>query len=559
MLSLRNSIRGKHLVATGITGFLGKVWLAMTLDRFPEVRRVTVLARGKKGQSATERMEEILASSPALRPLREKLGEGYWPFVDKKIRVLDASLSAPGCGLDESELRAIADADAVLHFAGLTDFEPDPNLAVDANIEGSLEVARLATRTRGRRYLHVSTCFVAGYATGEVEELLRPGISPTGDRFDPRAELDALQSALAGCESKRERIDTAMERAQALGWPNVYTYTKGLAEHLVEHEFGDELQHVTFRPAIVECAEHYPFQGWNEGINTSGPLVWLLSEGFERLPAGERTRFDIVPVDLVARSLTLSLAALLQDRAEHVYQCGSSHENPLDFERAVEVCGLALRKLHRSSDDAWIRNVRANRFARCVDPDTPQTLGYRRMRQLAQASRELLKHTNLSELLPPRLYDELGGDKLQERVKSTSMSMRRKDRELGQVTEILRQYRPFIHDLDYGFRADHLLALSEELSEDEREFAYDIGELDWRRYWRDVQVPGLARWAFPLMRGEKVENDPPLARPSEDVGAAEDSAEVSAEDAAEDMAEDMAEDTGEIPRDIVDKALRNTA
>lgn len=538
MLSLRDSIRGKHLVVTGVTGFLGKVWLAMTLDRFPEVRRVTVLARGKQSQSARDRFEEILASSPAFRPLREKLGEDYWPFVDRKIRVLDAALSAPGCGLADSELRCVREADAVVHFAGLTDFEPDPRLALDANIHSALEVAKLARSTRGQRYLHVSTTFVAGYATGEVEELLRPGFSPLGDRFDPREELRAFEAALAGVETKKERLDIGMQRAQALGWPNVYTYTKGLAEHLVEIEHGDAVQHVTFRPAIVECAESYPFQGWNEGINTSGPLVWLLSEGFERLPAGPRTRFDIVPVDLVARSLTLSLAALLSNRAEHVYQCGSSHVNPLDFERATDVCSLALRKMHRESGDAWIRNVRASSYAHCVDPDAPQTFGYKRMRQLAQAGRELLKNTDLSRLLPPAIYDDVGGDMLQERIKSTSMQMRRMDRELGQVAEILRQYRPFIHDLDYGFRADHLLALSEELSEEEAEFAFDIGELNWRLYWRDVQVPGLAKWAFPLMRGEKVENDPPLARPA---GASD------------------TEDSGDIPLSIVDAALRNTA
>ena len=35
-------------------------------------------------------------------------------------------------------------------------------------------------------------------------------------------------------------------------------------------------------------------------------------------------------------------------------------------------------------------------------------------------------------------------------------------------------------------------------------------EIDWRHYWLDVQIPGLDLWSLPLLRGEKVPEDPAL-------------------------------------------------
>ena len=41
-------------------------------------------------------------------------------------------------------------------------------------------------------------------------------------------------------------------------------------------------------------------------------------------------------------------------------------------------------------------------------------------------------------------------------------------------------------------------------------FGFDIGSLDWRHYWMKIQVPGLETWSIPVLRGEKVSDDPPL-------------------------------------------------
>src|SRR5207253_538242 len=64
------------------------------------------------------------------------------------------------------------------------------------------------------------------------------------------------------------------------------------------------------RPAIVESAVRYPFSGWNEGFNTTAPLVYLVLKGHTQIPAGQDTVLDLVPVDFVAAGMLLATAAV---------------------------------------------------------------------------------------------------------------------------------------------------------------------------------------------------------------------------------------------------------
>ena len=77
--------------------------------------------------------------------------------------------------------------------------------------------------------------------------------------------------------------EAGTRRAKELGWPNTYTLTKSLAESLVA-KYGAGLPVAVVRPAIVETSVAKPFLGWNEGINTSASLSYLLGTYFRQLP-----------------------------------------------------------------------------------------------------------------------------------------------------------------------------------------------------------------------------------------------------------------------------------
>src|SRR5690606_30254345 len=79
------------------------------------------------------------------------------------------------------------------------------------------------------------------------------------------------------------------------------------------------------RPSIIECAREFPFAGWNEGLNTSGPIAWMCTGYAWKLPMRAESSFDVVPVDTVARGMHVIVADALADRALPVPARARSH------------------------------------------------------------------------------------------------------------------------------------------------------------------------------------------------------------------------------------------
>lgn len=508
-LSVRDAFAGKRVLVTGFTGFLGKVWVALLLEEAPEIESIAVLIRGRRGEPARARLRSIVETSPVFRALRQKHGKGLRAFVDAKLEVVEGDVTSPVCGLAPRAAEALGGRlDAIVHFAGLTDFEPDPAQALAINVRGGESVADLAARMPVPRLIHVSTAFVAGNVSGTIPEHLERGVAPSGRTFDPDAELEALEALCGAIESKSGRIAAANARAAHLGWPNIYTYTKGLSEHLLASR--DDVDLTIVRPSIVEGSMRFPLAGWNEGINTSGPLAWLLSTTFRRFPCNPDHRFDVVPVDLVARGTALVTAAALRGHGDGVFQLASSDANPFTFRRAVDLTALGARRIHKKEGATSFERFVVRHLDAIPSASERQTFPLARQRQVAQRARDALREIDLAEWLPPKLW-ETWGAKLDAKRKSVSQEIRNFDRKLGVVEEMLRLYKPFIHDNDYTFATDRVRALSAALRPSERAaFGWDIDAIEWRHYWLDVHMAGLEKWSFPLMRGEKAPSDPPL-------------------------------------------------
>ncbi|MEQ1501980.1 MAG: SDR family oxidoreductase [Myxococcota bacterium] len=477
-------LSGRHLVVTGFTGFLAKVFVAMILERVPEIGRITLIVRPRgRLQTATVRVERIVDTSPVFRGLRALHGEGLGSWLGARLDAIDGDVEKPGCGLSPDDLRRLAGADAVVHCAGLTDFEPDPTAALGTNVAGAFQAAELAERL-GAPMIHVSTCYVAG-AVGDavVPETVTPGIAPNGARFDVAAEIRALQLACRTTATATDRIALGLARARALGWPNIYTYTKGLAEHGLGKR--PDLDLTIVRPSIVECARSFPFPGWNEGLNTAGPLAWLISTAFRRLPTVPDHPFDVVPVDDVAAGLAAITAAAIDRRAGGVFQLGSSDHNPLTFARAVELTGLGMRRWTRQGHGTATDRA----LFRWLDPipvraDEPGPFTFDRLRRLGAW---------LRDAAPDRVKGTV--DK---KVDAANDAMARIEKMLG-------LYAPFIHDNRWVFRTDRARALTAA----DPAFRFDLADLDWCRYWVDVEYPGLRTWCIPIIDGVKIEGDPP--------------------------------------------------
>ncbi|HWE24889.1 MAG TPA: SDR family oxidoreductase, partial [Myxococcales bacterium] len=395
-IDLSQAFRDREILLTGVTGFLGKVVLAMLLHRYPEIRRVHVLVRPRAGGSAEDRFFGRVATTPPFRPLSEKHGADLDRFLREKCSPIAGDVAEPSLGLTDAQVEDLSGRLAcVINCAGLVTFNPSLELAIAVNTEGARHAAELCKRT-GATLVHISTCFVAGTRRGPVfeDEMLlgsfpkqhaEDGEELPGARFSVDAELadverlvkrlreqaddHALQAqfraaAIRRLESEgrdvsdeksvrlaagRERklwlsqklVDAGMERARVWGWPNTYTYTKAMGEQAIAMS---GCTYAIVRPAIVESALRFPFPGWNEGFTTSAPLVFMALKGQRVYPASHKLVLDLIPVDLVAAGILGVAGAACLGRAERVYQLASGDVNPFYVRRSVELVALYKRR-----------------------------------------------------------------------------------------------------------------------------------------------------------------------------------------------------------------------
>jgi long-chain acyl-CoA synthetase len=275
--------------------------------------------------------------------------------------------------------------------------------------------------------------------------------------------------------------EAGTKRAAELGWPNTYTLTKGLAESLIE-KFGEGLPIALVRPSITETSVAKPFLGWNEGINTSASLSYLLGTSFRQLPSNERKRLDIIPVDAVCDGMTLIAAAIIERRNDKVYQLATSVTNPCDMRRSIELTSLAHRKHYRAQEglEYWLR-LRLDAI-----PVSKQR--YRRMSAPAQMA--MIKAIQ-------RIMSPLP-------LKKTPLV--KTERSLERVGKLIHLFEPFILLNEHDFVADNIEKLAYALVPEERaDFGYDTRSIDWWDYWVNVHIPALRKWTYPLIEGRPLE------------------------------------------------------
>jgi long-chain acyl-CoA synthetase len=236
------------------------------------------------------------------------------------------------------------------------------------------------------------------------------------------------------------------------------------------------------RPAIVESSTAQPFRGWNEGINTSAALSYLLGTFFRQLPTNERKRLDVIPVDAVCRGMTLIAAAIIERRHDLVYQLATSVTNPCDMRRSIELTSLAHRKHYRAQEgmEYWLRL----RF------DAIPVSKERYNRMSAPAQRTIIRAIQtIASPLP---------------LKKAPLA--KADRSLEKVEKLIELFEPFILQNEHDFVADNVEKLSYALVPKERaEFAYDTAALDWWEYWINIHIPALRKWTYPLIEGRPLE------------------------------------------------------
>lgn len=375
------------------------------------------------------------------------------------------------------------DLDLVINFAADLRFFAPLDQVLKTNTGSALNITQFILSTKKAKLLHISTCYVAGMADGIVSERLNTNISPSGLSFSAQEEYDwGMQESLAARSrnaSDKELKTIGALRAERLGWPNTYTYTKALGEILLSQNIPSNRLCI-FRPSIVESAEKYPFPGWNEDFNGTAPFIQMLSTRYRLIVAKPHHNLDIIPVDYVAKGLTIAASALLCDRHASVYQSSTSALNPLSVALASEYVFKYFKNYERKRLSSLLLPYPKPKFI------TPKHIfsstSIKKIEKTVTYFLDKIKTDNNSA----RFLTQSGIESIISSIKRKAMT----------IDTIMKVYKPFIYDYNYTFKSENLL--NHKVVEEE--FSYSPTDINWDKYWREVHIPGLKQWCLPQLK-----------------------------------------------------------
>jgi len=531
--SLLESLDGSRILVTGATGFLGTALIEKLLRAVPGCE-VVALVRPTRRYSATERLWREVLRNDCFDALRRTWGAAFDANCSSRLSALAGDVSEDGLGLDDEARQVIAGCDVVIHSAATVAFDAPFDTAVSVNLLGPSRVAKaiedafdlrrqLRPASAPTHLISVSTAYVAGTHPGRATETLvtdqvrssarsRTHTTVTTE-VDIKAEVDAAQRMRSDLEarsregsllkrfeaaSRRElgsagvhvlaeraeklRADWVREqlvaagrkRAQALGWPDAYAFTKALGERLLVAEHPN-LALTVVRPSIIESALSEPHPGWIRGFRMAEPIIISYARGLLReFPGTPEGVIDVIPVDFVVNAI-VALAARGPDPAGAcVYHVASGTRNPLRYGRLVELVRewFSAHPLYDSKGQP------------IMVPEWSFPGRGRVKRQLGRATRALELLEQLLAALPVR--GERAG--LVAKVEERRALI---ERALGYV-ELYGAYT----ETEARFAVENLLELAGQLGPADAERLYfDPALIDWDHYVRDVHLPSVVAHA----------------------------------------------------------------
>ncbi|HLK44063.1 MAG TPA: SDR family oxidoreductase, partial [Thermoleophilia bacterium] len=499
-----DALAGKRIGVTGGTGFLGTALVERLLRSVPDCEVVVLIRPGRRG--AAERARREILRNDCFDRLRGELGDRFEAETTRRLAAVAGDVSQDGLGLSVADAETLASCDVVIHSAAAVSFESPLDSAVEVNLLGP---SRVAGVLRAPTHLvAVSTAYVAGSRRGDAPEALLPdtpfatevgwrqevaaarraradtdAASREPDRLarfhkQARAELGAAGTPLLAERSERLRqdwvdhrlVELGRARAQGLGWPDAYAYTKALGERALLETRGD-LPVTIVRPSIIESALAEPVPGWIRGFRMAEPVIISYGRGllkeFPGIPEGV---VDVIPVDLVVAAVLAVAAAGPEPGEPTVYQVASGVRNPLHYRRLVDLVR------------AWFTDhpLYDSEGQPIVVPEWSFPGRGRVQRQLQRATKSLATAEDVIRALPVRGRQAEFSSRLEER---RAMA----ERALGYV-QLYGAYT----ETEARFRVDRLLALWDTLDAGDHEaFAFDPGAIDWDRYVQEIHLPSV--------------------------------------------------------------------
>jgi HAD superfamily hydrolase (TIGR01490 family) len=532
-LSIPAHLAGTRILVTGATGFLGTAVVERLLRAVPDCE-VAVLVRPTRRLSAAQRTAREIVRNDCFDRLRTEWGDAFADRIEGRLVAVAGDVSRDGLGLDDDGREVLVSCDTVIHSAATVSFDAPLDTAVEVNLLGPSRVAAaIAEVAEARRrsfpdrppthLVTVSTAYVASTHQGDATETLFTDAVRSGARsrthstvtteVDVAAEIGSARRLRADLESESRRpgrlatftkaarselgaagthvlaeraeklrddwvrtqsVEAGRARAQALGWPDAYAFTKALGERALVAGHPD-VPVTVVRPSIIESALAEPRPGWIRGFRMAEPIIISYARGLlKQFPGVPEGVVDVIPVDMVVAALLAVAAAGPDPAGATVYQVASSARNPLRYGELVHLVQRWFTDHPLYDSDGQPIMV----------PEWSFPGRGRVQRQLKRATSAFAVAERVLGVLPVR------GERadLAARIEDQRT---RAERALGYV-ELYGAYA----ETEAYFRVDRLLRLWDRLDRSGQEaFCFDPGVIEWPHYVSDVHLPSIVEHA----------------------------------------------------------------
>lgn len=476
------ALSGKSLLITGVSGFLGKVILEKLLRSVPDIKQIyLVIRRNQQYHSAQERFEKEIAGSSIFNRLKQDPTVNFTELCDSKLRFITGEITQDYFGLEASQFHQLAhQVDVIINSAASVDFREPMDSALRINTLSLYNLIKL-TWIKPSPVIQVSTCYVNGFHKGLITEDVRGAAKITLQQkrgyFDVEPLIQQLNQEieeiynqnLQAEEQTRRMVRLGVLAAKRSGWNDSYTMTKWMGEQVLLKELQGQALTIV-RPAIIESTLQGPVPGWIEGVKVADAIILAYArEKISIFPGNKHGIIDIIPADLVANSVILSAAeALYKTPAHRIYQCSSSHCNPVAIKDVIEYVQSAAHERHHHYENLFVRK-----------PQKPFVMMPSLLfNSIIHSSYHLVKTRN-------RIAQNFG-----------TASAHKLQRNLETAIQLSSIFS-FYTQPKYTFSNQKLCAMAGNAGrKDNAEFPVDATMLDWRHYLSKVHIAGLNEYAL---------------------------------------------------------------
>lgn len=532
-MSIVEFFRGKVLLVTGGTAFLGQPMVAKILTSLPDVKHIYLLIRNRtesngKIITAEQRFKNELLTSDVFDELRKIHGTDFETWVSGKVTPVEGELTDERLGFSDALYEQLQnEVDIFFNIAGLVQFDPPFDASLKGNALAARHTMTFAKGCSNAVFLHVSTAYVCGDNPGTVAEELHPPYEQFAQEFSVKTgnsipatlseEINYLQtlsqsirdevdtpSQIAKIQQTAEKIsktdkrksrkdietiteevkadwlesrlvEAGLTHARSRGWNDTYTYMKFLAEHVVM-ELRDTMPTAIVRPSIIESSLAEPHPGWLGKYRMSEPLIVGFAKGrIPDFPADPDIILDIIPVDFVVNVMLAAAEAVTVSGGIEVYHVASGSQNPLYFRGIVDATSEYFTKY------PMIENGQPIQVPVWQFPSLEQF-----EKKVEGKVRVLNGVIQLLTMFPTRS------------AKRRRRKLVVKQSSIKALLHYIRIYAPYTRT-NFEFETKKTQTLFDSLdSIEQKQFGFDVLQIQWNRYFQEIHIPGIKRHVLKL-------------------------------------------------------------